>query len=122
MENGFERLAIPLVRFDGTEAGWWVIERGSRNVSLDPVAGSVLRTVRIEGVDPALYEMGGLSLKAGRLPTADEHQEGAPVMLASADVAHRIWPDAADPIGQTLSAGGRSLKLVGIVAAAHEAA
>ncbi len=87
------------------------------NVSLDPVAGSVLRTVRIEGVDPALYEMGGLSLKAGRLPTADEHQEGAPVMLASADVAHRIWPDAADPIGQTLSAGGRSLKLVGIVAA-----
>lgn len=40
MVNGFERLAIPLRRPDGTEAGWWVIEPSSRDISLDPNACS----------------------------------------------------------------------------------
>ena len=34
--NGYERLAIPLRQTDGTEAGLWVIEPSSSNISLDP--------------------------------------------------------------------------------------
>ncbi|MBC2604239.1 DUF2357 domain-containing protein [Puniceicoccus vermicola] len=36
MENGFQRLAIPLRRIDGSAAGWWVIEPSTSQVSLDP--------------------------------------------------------------------------------------
>ena len=33
--NGFERLAIPLDKTDGKFHGWWIIEGGSRNISLN---------------------------------------------------------------------------------------
>ena len=85
------------------------------NVSLDPMPGIVMRTIRIEGMGPQTPKMRDWKVEAGRMPTEKEFRDGKPVMVATADDAGRIWRDAPDPIGRTLLIKGQTVTLVGIV-------
>lgn len=87
------------------------------NVSVDPTSGIVLRSLRIEGIGPALPEMRSWTLAAGRLPDAGEYSTGATVMVTTGDVVRRLWPGEAEPIGRSLTLKGRTVRLVGIIAA-----
>jgi len=87
------------------------------NVAVDPAPGIVLRTLRVEGIDPALSEIRSWVLSSGRLPDANEYRAGKAVMVASADVVRRIWPGEKAALGQSLSFKGRLVKLVGIISA-----
>lgn len=85
------------------------------NVAVEPAPGIVVRTLRIDGFEPAQPEMQGWTVKIGRLPTEAEHRAGAPVMLATEDVAGRLWPGDAPPVGRTLTIGGQAMTLLGVI-------
>ncbi|BAV65588.1 ABC transporter permease [Sphingobium cloacae] len=89
------------------------------NIPVDPASGIAMRTLRIEGIEAALPEMRGWTLVMGRFPGEDEYRAGAPVMVATADVVRRLWPDEAKPLGRSLSLKGRAVKLIGIIAVKH---
>ena len=90
------------------------------NASIDPGANLPVGTVRLAGFDPAWPEMTGWRLVEGRLPSAREHADGAPVMLVTKAAAARLWPDAASPLGKIVPVAGRQIGVVGVIAGADE--
>jgi len=99
----------------------WAAGAVQGNVSLD--AGSALpaTTLRLSGFDAVWPEMTGWRVLAGRLPSAAEHRDSAPVMLVSRGVAKRLWPDAATPLDKIVPIGGKALRIVGVIDAAEGA-
>jgi putative ABC transport system permease protein len=91
------------------------------NASLD--AGSPLPTaiLRISGFDAAWPDMTGWKLVEGRLPSAGEHESGAPVMVVTPAVAKRLWPTDASAVGKSVPMGGKQVKVVGVVNASEKA-
>jgi putative ABC transport system permease protein len=85
------------------------------NVSLDPGAAVPASTVRLTGFDPDWPDMTGWKLIGGRLPTAAEHRDAAPVMLVTPAAVKRLWPDVVSPVGATLPVGGTSVAVVGVI-------
>jgi putative ABC transport system permease protein len=85
------------------------------NVSLDPDANISMRTVHISGFEAAWPEMTGWKLLQGRLVDDAEHEQGAPVMLVTANAAKQLWPDAGSALGQTIAIAGRKISVVGVI-------
>ena len=91
-------------------------------VSQGPADGVQTRIVRISGFEAPWPEMRGWKLVEGRMITAREHDEGAPVMVIAPAVARRLWPSAAPVLGKTLAISGRSVTVVGLVDGTKDAA
>ncbi|QJU59601.1 FtsX-like permease family protein [Sphingomonas sp. AP4-R1] len=91
------------------------------NASLD--AGSPLPTaiLRVSGFDAAWPDMTGWKLLEGRLPSAGEHESGAPVMLVTPAIAKRLWPDDASAVGKTVPMSGKPVKVVGVIGTSEKA-
>ncbi len=85
------------------------------NASVDAAAALPVTTIRLVGFDLAWPEMTGWKLTSGRLPSASEHRDGAPVLLIARAVGARLWPGAASPLGQTVPVGGTALRVVGVI-------
>jgi putative ABC transport system permease protein len=92
------------------------------NASLDPGSPLPAAVLRISGFDPAWPDMTGWKLVEGRLPSAGEHESGAPVMLVTPAIAKRLWPGDVSPLGKTVPMGGKPVKVVGVINAADKAA
>jgi len=88
------------------------------NMSLDADAGLPVRTVRLHGFQAAWPDIRGWSLASGRWISADEHANGAPLAIVSADVAKRLWPGEAAALGKSFRMGGRDVRVVGVLASA----
>ncbi|MFZ4381157.1 MAG: ABC transporter permease [Sandarakinorhabdus sp.] len=73
------------------------------------------RIVRVSGFEAAWPEMRGWKLVEGRMITAREHANGAPLMVMAPAVARRLWPGAAPVLGKSLAIGGRDVTVVGLV-------
>ncbi|CAN5235650.1 hypothetical protein BH10PSE13_BH10PSE13_01490 [soil metagenome] len=83
------------------------------NASLDP--GGPVSIVRLSGFDFDWPDMTGWKIVEGRLPTAAEHRDGAPVAMVTRAVAKRLWPDAESPVDKTLPIGGKQVRIAGVV-------
>ena len=71
-------------------------------------------TLSLYGTTPAYYEIQGLKLKYGRfLRTADVENSSYVVVLAN-NTANELF-NKADVVGETLSIGGRSFLVVGVL-------
>ncbi|WP_416908380.1 MAG: ABC transporter permease [Polymorphobacter sp.] len=92
-----------------------VAGRVEGNVRLGETAATRLRTVRASGIEAPWPDMRGWKVTAGRLISEREHADGAPVMVATAEVVARLFPGVATPVGQSLDVAGRDVSLVGIV-------
>jgi putative ABC transport system permease protein len=90
------------------------------NASLDPGSTLPVATLHLAGFDPAWPEMTGWRLIEGRLPSASEHRDGAPVMLVSAATARQLWPNR-PALDQTASLRGTAVRVVGVIDAAEDA-
>jgi putative ABC transport system permease protein len=64
-------------------------------------------------VSPGYFNAMGIPLLRGRTFTDEDRQGGANVMIVSADMARRFWPDE-DPVGRMLVAGD-SYRIIGVV-------
>lgn len=85
------------------------------NASLDPDAGLPTAVVRVSGFDADWPEMTAWKVIDGRLPSASEHRDGAPVALVTSAVAKKLWPDAASPIDKVLPIKGKQAKVIGVI-------
>jgi putative ABC transport system permease protein len=92
------------------------------NTSLDAGSAARAATVRLSGFDQDWPEMTGWKLVEGRLPSAAEHADGAPVVLVTPAIGARLWPDDTSPIGKTLPIGGKSGQVIGVINAGTESA
>lgn len=90
------------------------------NATLDPGANLPASVVRVSGFDPAWPDMTGWKILDGRLPTASEHESGAPVMLVTRRIARRLWPDAPSPAGKTVPIAGKTVTVVGMIDATDD--
>jgi putative ABC transport system permease protein len=88
------------------------------NASLDPGSPVPAGILRVSGFDPAWPEMTSWKVLEGRLPSAGDHESGAPVMLVTPSVAKRLWPDEKSAVGKTIPMGGKQIRVVGVIDAA----
>lgn len=73
-------------------------------------------TATVTGANTDYLRATGVKATRGRLWTADEMDQGAQVCLVTADVMRQLFGDAeADPAGKSLTLGGRSFSVVGVV-------
>jgi putative ABC transport system permease protein len=108
-----------LAKLDGVKS---IAGQMEGNANLDPGSPLPAAVLRVSGFDPAWPDMTGWKLLEGRLPSASEHDSGAPVMLVTKSVASRLWPNDASVIGKTVPMGGKQVKVVGLIAASEKAA
>ncbi|MDO6413232.1 ABC transporter permease [Sphingomonas sp. BIUV-7] len=106
-----------LGKLDGVKA---IAGQMQGNASLDASANLPTTILRVSGFDAAWPEMTGWKLREGRMPSASEHDSGAPVMLVSPAVAKRLWPDAPSAIDKIVPMSGKQVRVVGVVSGAEE--
>jgi len=85
------------------------------NLSTGEDSAGGRQSIRVEGFEPAHPDMMGWTIVSGRLIDKGEHRGGASVMLVTPAIAAKLWPDLADPLGQSVTIGGRVVKLVGVI-------
>lgn len=83
------------------------------NVTLDP--GAAVHVVRVSGFEAAWPDMTGWRLREGRLVSDAEYAEGAAVMLVTSRAAAQLWPGASSVLDRTIGAGGRTIRVVGVI-------
>ena len=66
-------------------------------------------------VSGGFFEMAGLTLEEGRLPTREEVEKGASVAVLSRPAARELWGEAS-ALGRTVKASDRTYEVVGVVA------
>jgi putative ABC transport system permease protein len=59
-----------------------------------------------------------IPLRMGRAFTRDDHADAEPVVIVNETIAHRCFPGAS-PIGQVLTCGGKSRRIVGVAGDVH---
>lgn len=89
------------------------------NVTLDVNPGLTVRIAKAYGFEPAWPEMKGWKLVTGRLVTEREHAQGDKVMVVSAAVAARLWPNAI-ATEQSVNLGGQAYQVVGVITGAAD--
>ncbi len=92
-----------------------LLQRAVRGSSFDAPAG-VVETSNIEsvGVTRGYFEATGIRPLVGRLPTEDELDGAAPVVLVSDRVARDYWPGRS-AVGQTLTRRQQRFDVIGVV-------
>ena len=85
------------------------------NLTVDEAPGVLARVMRISGFEPAWPDMTDWKLVEGRWITEEQHAGAKPVMMVTRAAALLIWPTQASPLGKTVSVGGHSIQVVGII-------
>jgi putative ABC transport system permease protein len=134
-------LGLPQARYPDHARGWQFYARiigelqgtaGIRSVGLSSGApltgGSTSRQAHADGpnalgtqdlqadwrmVSPGYFNAMGIPLLRGRTFSDEDRRDGASVIILSADMAHRFWPNE-DPVGRTIIAGA-PFRVVGVV-------
>ncbi|MBZ5736733.1 ABC transporter permease [Nocardioides mangrovi] len=80
-------------------------------------AGETNWTTSVVGTTPSWLDVRTRTLEAGRFFTAEELAKGADVVVLGPDTASELFtgPTAANPVGQTVSIGGRQLTVIGVL-------
>jgi putative ABC transport system permease protein len=134
-------LGLPQARYPDHARGWQFYTRiinelrgtaGVRSVGLSSGApltgGNTGRQARADGpnalgtqelqsdwrmVSPGYFGAMGIPLLRGRTFSDEDRRDGTNVIILSADMAHRFWPNE-DPVGRTIIAGG-PFRVIGVV-------
>jgi putative ABC transport system permease protein len=134
-------LGLPQARYPDHARGWQFYSRligelqgtaGVRSVGLSsgaPLAGgNTGRQARAEGpnalgtkelqadwrmVSPGYFSAMGIPMLRGRTFSEEDRRGGTNVIILSADMANRFWPNE-DPVGRTIVAGG-PFRVIGVV-------
>jgi putative ABC transport system permease protein len=134
-------VGLPAARYPNQAAGWQFYSRvldqirntaGVESVGVTsgaPLAGgNTGRQARAQGpnalgtdqlqadwrmVSPDYFAAMGIPLLRGRTFTTEDRNGGQPVMILSADMARRFWPNE-DPVGRTIEAGS-AFRVIGVV-------
>jgi len=69
--------------------------------------------VYVDAVTHDFYKIRNLEFESGRYFTESESERGTPVVLIGATIAKGLFPGA-DPIGKTIQALGRRLRVIGV--------
>lgn len=85
------------------QAGQWVRARGPRAY-----------TAQIRGITDGGFEILGLQLASGRLPTASEYQEGARLVVLGPAAAEQVFGKT-DPVGQNVVLGDWPFRVIGVL-------
>jgi predicted permease len=103
---------------------------GVTAVGFSGLAGGATEPVTVDGqtlrlnaaatrrVDAEYFDALGLRRLAGRSFTASEGESDAPVAVIEDGLAARLWPGN-DPLGRTISSGGKGRTVIGVVAHAR---
>ena len=96
-------VAIQDGNFVMNQAGQFVRLRGPRAY-----------TAQIRGITEGGFEILGLRLASGRLPTAGEFQEGARLVVLGPATAEQVFGKA-DPVGQSVILGDWPFRVIGVL-------
>jgi putative ABC transport system permease protein len=86
------------------------------NVTLDELSDMRARIARIEGYEIAWPEMVGWKLLRGRVASAEEHRQGAHVIVISDNVANRLAAES-EVLGRSVRIQGKTFRVIGVIAA-----
>ena len=92
------------------------VHRVSPEVEISAYAlyDGIRRPVRVAGVTPDYFDVFSLNLSCGRMFSADQLREGAPVAIIGNNI-RAIFFGNRDPIGQQIKAGVNWLTVIGVV-------
>ncbi len=86
--------------------------RGNASASFEKQSGSFT----VQGVDENFFNISKLNLSSGRLLAAEDVSGRANVAVLGSDAADTLFPDRQpDPVGQTISVGGKRLLVIGVL-------
>ena len=105
--------AVPGVR-DAALVGGAVFENVFSGLQIDPPAHVPGAWVVEVPVSPSFFEIAGLTLEEGRLPTRAEIEAMAPVAVMSRSAAREIWGEAS-AIGRVVTSGENHYTVIGVV-------
>ena len=71
------------------------------------------RNIQVNCVSEQWFEIKAMGLQAGRYPSQQEYELGAPVVVIGADVRDHFFPNL-DPIGRELKIGGLPYQVIGV--------
>ena len=83
-------------------------------ISVYAMKGTIRRPVRVAGVTPEYFDVFSLGLSRGRMFTADQIKEGAPVAVIGNNI-RAIFFGNTDPVGRQIKAGNNWLTVIGVV-------
>jgi len=86
----------------------------SGNVSITDSPNRLVRTARVFGFAETWPDMQAWRLVDGRFINAQEHRDGANLLLIDQDVATRLWQDQ-PALGQTLLLGDQDFEIIGLI-------
>ncbi|MEY8848097.1 ABC transporter permease [Psychroserpens sp. XS_ASV72] len=89
----------------------YVIFGSSENIRYE---GKTVSGVNITPVSNGIYEIENFKVEKGRFYTESESYSGAPVIVLGSATATNLF-DNANPIGKTVRAYGRKLKVIGVL-------
>jgi putative ABC transport system permease protein len=71
------------------------------------------RTILVNCVSEQWFDIKAMGLQAGRYPSQQEYELGAPVVVIGADVRDHFFPNL-DPVGRELKIGGLPYQVIGV--------
>ncbi|HWP03790.1 MAG TPA: ABC transporter permease [Gemmatimonadaceae bacterium] len=71
------------------------------------------RNIQVNCVSEQWFEIKAMGLQAGRYPSQQEYELGAPVVVIGADVRDHFFPNL-DPVGRELKIGGLPYQVIGV--------
>jgi putative ABC transport system permease protein len=83
---------------------------------LQVIAGSNNRTTNVSGVTPDYYTVRQWGVSRGRLPTAGDDRQAAPVCVLGQTVSNTLFPDQ-DPIDKEIRVHNMPCRVIGIMEA-----
>ncbi|GAA0740094.1 ABC transporter permease [Gaetbulibacter jejuensis] len=96
---------------DDIEAIAYVIFGGSENLKYE---GKTVSGVNVTPVSNGIYDIENLKIESGRFYNESESNSGAPVIVLGSSTATNLF-DNDNPIGKTIRAYGRKLKVIGVL-------
>lgn len=88
---------------------------GSIMGNLSASYGAESGTYNIIGADANYFSISNLKIGRGRFFEESEVDSKAMVAVIGSDVVAALFPDGADPVGETITVGGKRLELVGTI-------
>jgi putative ABC transport system permease protein len=116
---GSTALGVPLFTMNDIEA----VRRGAHDVRelaagnarmLRVIAGANNRLTNVAGVTPGYFDIREWTTTLGRLPTADDDRQGAPVCIIGHTVSAALFEDQ-DPIGREIRVRDLPCRVIGVL-------